>query len=101
MTFTLPRLITWLEETGHAGCAQDLMTTSRDHPWMVPDVAYHVAQHVEDDTPASLYGEAQYLPAELRAWADEQDRALAHRPVSGTFTTASGIRVTVRTRTGD
>lgn len=94
MTFSLDQLATWLEETGHSGCAGDLITTVRDNPADAPGIARACANHVASDTPASLYGEAEYLPAELRAWADAQERRLAPAPLAGTFT-AGKVQVTI------
>jgi hypothetical protein len=65
-------LAEWLEDDGHAGCAEDLLCASvQDAPRVAREVADHcVTDPYYDDT------QARDLPVELRAWADQLESAL-------------------------
>jgi hypothetical protein len=97
----LDQLRSWLEDTGHSGCAGDLITAIRDHPETAAGVARDIAEHVEDDTRPCDRDEAACLPGELRAWADELERRLAPAPLGGTFPAGSAQVIIREGRAGD
>lgn len=66
---TLEQLASWLEEEGHAGCAEDLLCAE---PASRPRKARDIADHCEED-PVYNDDQARALPGALREWAAEQE----------------------------
>lgn len=71
MSPTVEQMAGWLEDDGHAGCAQELLCASpADRPRVARDVAVHCEQDMRYDD-----GLARALPGVLREWADGQETA--------------------------
>lgn len=88
----------WLEDAGHAGCAEDLAIAERDSPAAVPGLARDIADCVaRDEWPVpGTEDELPFLIEELRALAAERERAVAWRPPDGQFAVC-GALVTLTT----
>jgi hypothetical protein len=65
----LEDLCKWLEDDGHAGCAEDLLCAKEEDR---PHLAHQIADHVEEDHYDDDEGRA--LAPALREWADREDR---------------------------
>jgi hypothetical protein len=66
---TIQQLAAWLEEDGHAGCAEDLMCAQ---PEDRPAAARRAADCMEKDPDGYHDGHYLALIGELREWAAEQ-----------------------------
>lgn len=62
----------WLRDTGHGGCADDLIAAA---PADVAAVAYSIAEHVEENCGAPQDPQTEGLPDRLRNWADHREFA--------------------------
>jgi len=69
--WTLEQMQNFLEEDGHAGCAEDLVCAS---PEDRPAVARRIAEHYETDPEPYNDDYSAAMPGELRTWADELER---------------------------
>jgi hypothetical protein len=68
---TIQQLAAWLEEDGHAGCAEDLMCAV---PHRQPAAARKAADCMEQDPDGYRDGHYMALIGELREWAAGQER---------------------------
>ncbi len=76
---TIQQLAAWLEEDGHAGCAEDLMCAK---PEDRPAVAGKAADCMEKDPDGYHDGHYLALIGELREWAAGQERGRDPRDMS-------------------
>lgn len=71
---TVEQLAAWLEEDGHAGCAEDLVCAVQYHPDTAPAVARRIAGCYESDPEPYNDEFSEAMPGELREWADQQEQ---------------------------
>jgi hypothetical protein len=74
MSYTPEQLAKFMEEDGHAGCAQDfLIAVDRKTVQEQVEIAYEIADCYEGDPDGYDDDFAIPMPAILREWADSQE----------------------------
>jgi hypothetical protein len=71
---TVEQLAAWMEEDGHAGCAENLLCAVAYRPDTSPAVARQAAECYENDPEPYNDGFSEVMPGELRKWADQQEQ---------------------------
>jgi len=84
---TIEQLAGWLEEDGHAGCAEDLVCAEPGHR---PAAARKAADCMEQDPDGYHDGHYLALIGELREWAADQERGSGPPPISADVRAGAG-----------